>query len=217
MVQDIHINDLPLKEQLVELFNAGDYQGALNILSNSQLSDRKMTADVYNTIAQVISTLENNYYNNVEDYLSTLLIGYLRLIDEVKNTGDYEATKEYKKYNFVYYNNLVYMYISDSPSSGKLPTNTTYWKNIGLRGENGASGLGIAVKYQWQSSVSYSALDLVYYQGASWVALSNSTGQVPAIGSSYWQKFVDSKEATLEFYTTAPQYPYLGQMWFELK
>lgn len=50
-----------------------------------------------------------------------------------------------------------------------------------------AGRVAMVPKGTWSSSTAYTRLDVVLYNGSSWVAIADSTGQVPAEGSTYWQ------------------------------
>lgn len=41
-------------------------------------------------------------------------------------------------------------------------------------------------KGDWSSATTYSKLDIVYYNGSSYVAKTSSTGQAPILPSDYW-------------------------------
>jgi len=50
-----------------------------------------------------------------------------------------------------------------------------------------AGRVAMVPKGEWASATAYTRLDVVLYNGSSWVAIADSTGQVPAEGSAYWQ------------------------------
>ena len=51
--------------------------------------------------------------------------------------GTYKQSQTYRKYDNVLYNGSSYIYIYDTPSSGKIPTNNTYWNCIAHAGTGG--------------------------------------------------------------------------------
>ena len=51
--------------------------------------------------------------------------------------GTYKQATTYRKYDNVLYNGSSYIYINDTPSSGKVPTNDTYWNCIAHAGTGG--------------------------------------------------------------------------------
>ena len=55
-------------------------------------------------------------------------------------------------------------------------------------------------KGEWDASTAYVRLDVVLYNGSSWVAIADSTGQVPAEGSTYWQLLASGVDIT-NYYT----------------
>ena len=50
-----------------------------------------------------------------------------------------------------------------------------------------AGRVAMVPKGEWASATAYTRLDVVLYNGSSWVAIADSTGQVPSEGSTYWQ------------------------------
>ena len=55
-------------------------------------------------------------------------------------------------------------------------------------------------KGEWDATTAYTRLDVVLYNGSSWVAIQDSTGQVPADGSTYWQLLASGVDIT-NYYT----------------
>ena len=217
-VQDIQIEDLALKNQYTQDMANGDYAGMSNIISaNPQLDTKIFDADKINDIADSLTAQQNNYFANVPDYMAALEAQYNALINEFKNAHDWDVEEEYTRYNFVIYNNLYYMYINETSSAGNLPTDTTYWKEIGLRGEQGAPGVGLNLRYAWSSVVNYNPLDLVFYNNASWVAKATNVNQAPSTTSQYWEIFVNHEPAGIESSITQPTKRYLGQIWLKMK
>jgi len=54
--------------------------------------------------------------------------------------GTYDKTRVYSAGDVVYYSGSSYIYINESPISGKTPTNTTYWAKYASKGADGADG-----------------------------------------------------------------------------
>lgn len=217
-VQDIQCSDSALYQQFITKFADGEYAEAIAIITNNpQLNSKAFTASVINNAATSITGLENNYYTNVETFLANQFNSYQALINQYKNSQVWSATTTYQKYNFVYYNTDVYMYINNTATSGNLPTNTTYWAFIGLKGAQGAAGAGINLRYAWQPDTQYSALDFVTYQGSAWVAKQANINQIPVEGSTYWAFFVYMNKAEIYTSLTAPTSPYEGELWFEMQ
>lgn len=50
-----------------------------------------------------------------------------------------------------------------------------------------AGRVAMVPKGEWASATAYTRLDVVLYNGSSWVAIADSTGQEPSEDSTYWQ------------------------------
>lgn len=188
--QDISISDASLKAEFISKFLNGDYTNAFAIIENNpQLDTKAFLANVLNEIANFLSLLQNGFQYEVIDYLSTQLTNFDNLINEFKSKSEWENDVVYQIYNFVSYNGIDYMYINTTPSSNILPTNQNYWIEINNRGEQGGYGIGVDLKYDWDSSVRYNPLDVVYYNNTLWVAVSSNINKIPS-DESEWQTLV---------------------------
>ena len=80
-VQDIQTEDLALKNQYTQDMTNGDYAGMSDIIStNPQLDTKIFDADKINDIADSLTAQQNNYFNNVPDYMAALEAQYNALI-----------------------------------------------------------------------------------------------------------------------------------------
>lgn len=216
--QDIALSDVNLKAEFITRFFNGDYLNAFRIIEdNPQLNTKAFVANVMNEIANLLSLLQNNFQNNVIDFLATQLSNFNNLINEYKLRGSWDSNTTYNIYNFVVYNNIDYLYINSTPSSGNLPTDTDYWLEINIRGETGEPGLGVNLKYDWDFTVEYSLLDIVYYNNNLWVAKVQNVNVTPSNGAT-WEVFLPFKLIKIYSNTTAPTGDdlYKGAIWFEM-
>lgn len=217
-VQDIHCQDAALRTQYVNYCKSGDYAAAGNLLlGNPQLDTKVLTADVFNAIADELTWLQNQYTINVTTPMANLLVAFNALVANLKDMKDWEAADTYEKYMFVHYQGDVYMYINDAAGVAHLPTDTTYWALIGLRGKQGADGTGLNLRYNWSSTATYNPLDVVVYDNAMWAAQYTSTGQVPQDGSQYWLKIVENSTAEIYSSIAQPADKFLGQIWIKME
>lgn len=217
-VQDITVSDASLKAEFITRFFNGEYSSAFNIInSNPQLDSKAFLANVMNEIANMLSLLQNNFQNEVINYLSTQLSNFQNIIDNYISKQEWDSTITYQIYNFVTYNNIVYLYINSTPSFGNLPTNTEYWLEVGLQGEKGAPGLGVSLKYIWNPEISYNALDVVSYGDSLWVAKVNNINIPPSNGAT-WETFLNFKLIKIYSNQNAPTGDdlYNGAIWFEI-
>lgn len=218
--QDIQISEVQDKMDYTNFFNDKNYQSAWDIIDNNpQLNGVAFTAELINDITNEIQNLENYVTTDVDDFLEELNINFDKLINEFILMQDYNSSIVYQRYNFVYYNDLVYMYINSAPSSGKIPTNTSFWVVIGLKGNKGAGGCAdLSLKGQWISSALYTAGDLAIYGGAMWVVKKGITiaGSTPPDQNPNWQLFIQPEVAIIDSSIEQPVNKYLGAIWFEM-
>ena len=217
-VQDIQISDASLKAQYISYFLEGNYSEMLNLIANNpQLDYKAFVANIMNDVATILSTLQNNYQTNVPDYLAVLTTEFDTRVGQFKDFDEWDSSVEYSLYNFVDYNSDIYMYINDTASVGNAPGDTTYWLLIGLRGAQGAPGVGLNLRYDWSSVAEYNPLDLVIYGDSSWVAVYTNTNQPPSANSQYWFRFAEHKPVGIESSIAQPTQTYIGQIWFNMK
>ena len=217
-VQDIQISDASLKAQYISYFLEGNYSEMLNLIANNpQLDYKAFVANIMNDVTTILSTLQNNYQTNVPDYLAVLTTEFDTRVGQFKDFDEWDSGVEYSLYNFVDYNGDIYMYINDTASVGNAPGDTTYWLLIGLRGAQGAPGVGLNLRYDWSSVAEYNPLDLVFYGDSSWVAVQINTNQPPSANSQYWFRFAEHKPVGIESSIAQPTQTYIGQIWFNMK
>lgn len=217
--QDISISDAGLKAEFITRFFNGDYLNAFRIIEdNPQLDTKAFVANVMNEIANLLSLLQNNFQNNVIGFLSTQLSNFYYLIDEFELKNEWDESITYEIYNFVVYNNIDYLYINPTPSAGIIPTNTDYWLEINIRGQVGAPDLGVNLKYNWDFTVEYYPLDIVYYNNALWVAKVQNVNITPSNGAT-WEVFLPFKLIKIYSNENEPTGDdlYKGAIWFDME
>lgn len=215
--QDINISDNIFKNEYSAKYINSQYSSAYNILDNNrQLNSKKFVAEVINTISDILYSLEEDYYSNTNDYFNTLTGDLQDVIDNYKYIGDWNNSTVYRKYNIVTYFDKYYMYINETPSSGSQLNNTSYWLEFVLNGEEGAFGIGVNFIGNWDSSVSYNALDGVYYNGAIWCCKTANSNNIPSSSSTYWESVVTFLKAKIISSSTEPTDKYDGLIWIEI-
>ena len=214
--QDIQISDASLQQQLQQYWATGQYSQALSLLSTNatQLQGKAFIADLINILSSGILSLETSYINGVPVFLSNLAAQYSTLIGNFISKSAFSASVQYTPFNFVIYNSEVYMCISQ-PSVGTLPTNTTYWLYLGLKGEQGAPGVDVNMRYTWNSTNTYNPNDLVVYGTNIYVALIQNTNITPGSDSSTWSIFIATSPGQINVGTIAPSNPVQNTVWFK--
>lgn len=201
--QNLHLADYSIYTQYRTLFRT-NILGAQQLLSNSQLDNKKIQASEINDMTSDISTIENYYYNNIPAQLNSLLSAYNTDISHLIYKGTYSSSTTYYFNNIVLYNNNLYYCKISSGSSikNKVPTSTSYWVRLGLQGEQGYPGLGITLKGKWNSTTTYAQKDVVAYSDRLYVAKLASANQIPVSTSSYWDLLADYDISKINFSNT---------------
>lgn len=185
-IQDIQIDDKTLRDQYIADYKSGQYSAALEILQNAQLQNKKADAAMMNAMGDKVLEAENLYYDNVDDKLAVFLQQFNINIDNLRNMGQYSSTTQYEVGNFVTSGGDTYFCIA-KPPIGTDVDNATYWEELSLiRGEQGAPGLGLTLKYNWASNVQYAANDVVYYSDGLYYAKKTNLNSVPSSTSEDW-------------------------------
>lgn len=214
--QDIQIPDVTLYQQFQQYVAQGNFTQALSLLQTNaqQLQGKAYIANTINTITAGILDLEGRFNTGVNLFLSNLATQYSTLIANMKKAGTWLANVQYTPYNFVIYNQEYYMCIQQPPI-GTGPTNTTYWLYLGLRGEQGAPGIDVTMRYDWNNTTTYQPNDLVVYGTNIYVALVANTNVIPGTDEATWLTFLVSTPGQIFIGTTAPEYPVQDTIWFQ--
>ncbi len=187
-VQDINITNSIIKNQFSNIFQY-NIQTAFSLLEDSSLNNKKFIANIFNQISSYLINLQSNSgKEEYENYLMSNLEYFQNLIDNFKYIGEYNSSVQYQRYNFVTYNNKIYMYINPS-SSSSIPTNGTYWVRMDIDGEKGAYGIGLNLKGIWENNISYNPLDCVFYGDSIWVSIKQGINIVPP-NNEYWEEII---------------------------
>lgn len=213
--QDIQIPDVVLRQQFRQYMETGQYAEALAILSNNgnQLKGKAYIADTINKIISGVVNLQERYNTGVTVYLSDLAIQYNVLIDNLRKRGNWQSNIQYTPYNFVVYDENIYMCFQ-KPPLGTLPTDTTYWLFLGLRGSVGVPGTNVSMRYDWNAGTPYELNDLVVYNGNIYCAKNANTNVVPT-DLNTWVLFLATSEGKINVGVNPPEKPVRDMVWFQ--
>lgn len=215
--QDIHTQDVSLKRQYYDLLLSGDVEGAHAIYSSHpKLNGKCLNAESLNQLLNSVLALENNYNNGVTIPLANTRESYQVNINELLYMDEFDETKQYYVNNFTIYNNEVYYCIS-KPPIGQSPTSKEddeYWVYLGLKGNPGAHGLGLAYLGAWDSTMSYERFDMVVYQNIIYVAKQQNTNQAPT-NDTYWFKAIEITNVAMYMSETEPAGLVDGDIWLK--
>lgn len=214
-LEDINIDEVKFKSQYYNYFINGEIDKAHQLIEENQdLKFKVINSENLNKIIEHILQLENNYFNEVEDVLSEHLKTYQININDLIYLRTYDSKYQYEINNFVLYNGEIY-YCFKKPSIGTLPTNTTYWIYLGLRGEPSYPSLGVNYQGNWSSSKTYNKYDMVVYQNQLFVAKEQNSNKNPAI-STEWSLQMYVKEQGIFVSEEKPPNIQQGNIWIEI-
>ncbi len=213
--QDIQIPDVSIRNGFKSLMAEGQYSQALDLLQQNlpQLESKAYLAELLNRLSINIGVLQDNYFVEVEEYLSGLLSDYNALINNFITKGTWSSQVEYTIYNFVVYNNSIYMCIQNPPV-GTVPTNATYWLSLGLQGEEGSPGVNVNLLYNWSPAINYQINDVVVYDGNFYCATAPNINSVPTDLTS-WVLFLNVGEGKINVGVNPPDEPSSNMIWFQ--
>jgi hypothetical protein len=184
---DITLSSLPLAKEYYEKYNAGDITGANQIIENNpQLKYAQINASTLNPIVDSIKALQRFYMSDVQNYLMEI----------VKSKGAWSPIVKYAKYDVVtYVNNSAFesfMCTSKNTPISTVPTDTSYWIPLTLRGEKGEAGIGLTNYGDWNEVTNYPIDALVAHNNALWGAKVSNNAITPSINAiSTWYKVID--------------------------
>lgn len=60
MIEELHLSDMTLRNNYIQNWKSGNYNNCISILQNGQLNNKKLIAEIFNSITSEIVSLENN-------------------------------------------------------------------------------------------------------------------------------------------------------------
>lgn len=207
---DVSLSLKSLVDQYYTLYNAGDFAGIVTLLANNPTLDRALfNAEKYNKLKDTVEAQGRFYKDDVQSYL----------VEIVKNKGDYVSTSTYTKYDVVGYitggAKQYFMGIATTIPVGTLPTNTSYFVPLTLRGEQGVSGTGLSYRGGWSNIIQYYEDDCVAYNNILWSANVNNLNSEPTISNTNWTKVMDITKQIITS-STQPSGQMTGDYWYEI-
>lgn len=214
--QDVQIPDVSLRQNFNNYMINGQYVEAIELLQNNseQLNGKAFIAETITKIITGVLDLQGRFNTGVNLYLSNLASQYMVMIDNLRKKGQWNAIVQYRPYNFVVYQEELYMAIQNVPI-GTLPTDNNYWLKLGLRGIDGVPGTDIIMRYEWQSNRQYEPNDVVAYGGNLYIALKTNTGIVPGSDETTWLTFLLVSEGKINVGMNPPDIQIENTIWFK--
>lgn len=203
--QDIQIDDITNYNDYKGFYNAGQYNEAISLINTniSSLGTKVSNQDLYNSITDLLTLVQNLYYNNVEDELDNLFNIFEGNVNNYNYKGLYTIGASYNPLNFVSdNNNLIYICLKSNIGTDNGLNNAENWLLLGLKGEKGIYGFNCVYKNVWSSSITYSVNDLVYYDNILYYSKQTSNiNNEPNITSEWWGVFFTFEATNIKLYT----------------
>lgn len=200
---DVNADNIQYVEQIKTDITNHNFESASAIFkAHPELNNVIATASLFQHYEDAILAMERTY---VSDFSKTItsIIHY---------KGDYDNSTTYHLFDLVDYGERCYLYISPIDISGKIPTNTTYWRLQDIKGQ---SGTGMAFYTAWDNITTYKKLDCVPYSNSLYVSIvDNNLNHNPSTNTDYWQKVIVEPRAT-EWDVAQPENQDTGDVWFQ--
>ena len=196
--QDVTADKKSDVEQYYTYINSGNFTAATAMIeSDATLRSMIVGCEDFNKLIDAIKAMQYQEKYNIDNYIATV----------VKNKGNYSSSTQYTRYNVVIYNNLPYMCMPNNDNLtapiGTLPTDTNYWYALAIKGDKGASGLGLTPRGVWDVSTKYYQYDMIAYNNTLWSCENTCTGITPSESAvSYWSKLLTFDSNILTFNNT---------------
>lgn len=181
-MQDINSDLINLASQYESLINSKKFSEAANLLKNNPSLDRiYFNAEKYNKLIDSIRATQRLYSEDVRKYILELM----------SFKGEYNGLQKYIRYNVVSFNSMIYLCITDCPL-GTLPTNTTYWYPLSIKGERGFSGLGLSFDGVFNSNTTYNKESAVSFGTCLYAStIDDNLANIPSKTSNSWELIID--------------------------
>lgn len=198
----------------------GNYELAQQYFSQITNANQKFVdATKMNTLMDTCIALQRFYASDIAPYVTQKQTEWANVVNQFSFAGNYSSSASYKKNNFVLATvdgiDAVFIAISQPPI-GTPVTDTTYWRQLTIRGEQGISGVDLTFRYAWDSSQTYYVDDVVTYNDRIWGCLIQNSNQPPTQSSSYWQLIYASQQNIYPFTASDPMVSQVGALWFEI-
>jgi len=175
--------------------------------ANPDLAKSFPTAEKWNKTMESIIAVQRFFKDSVFTYIQDTGVDVKEFIlSAVKYKGNFSPSVLYGLYNLVYYETTdeetgktidAYMSYKETIPIGTLPTNTSYWFPVTLRGNMGASGVGLSFRKNWDYTKQYYENDIVLHDGDLWYAKQDNINSAPILGSANWEVFYELKQTTV--------------------
>lgn len=218
-IRDPSASDMVLINKYNSLIASGQYAAAIEFMAaNETLQEAQMNADKLLRIHHSILALERYFFDNVQQRI--FKIGNQRGRWNAYMSS-FSTNEEYllNQFDIVSYPidgvEQYFMAISSSIEAGTLPTNKDYYMQLTIRGEIGASGIGMSPRGAWVNNNEYYQYDVVSHNGYLWYCTDGNRGLEPTDDSDIWKKINISMQSVIS--KNSPTNLADGGIWMHLQ
>lgn len=215
---NITATDAPLIAQYQSAVESGDFTTAQTVLAQIPSYTQKLIkATDLNKIMQSILALERFYKSDIQSYVAQKQTEWEAIVGDFDYVGNYSSGTTYATNNVVSYTagGLTLLYIAiGNPPVGTVPTNTTYWRVLTIRGQQGPSGEGLSYRGNWDNAQQYNINNCVTFDNILWGATASNINAQPSMDSQYWEAILQLASTIYPVQSDEPADQQVGELWF---
>ena len=216
--QDVQISELDIRKEFDDNMAKGKFVEALELLNKnkSKLQGRAYVAESIGNLVNGVLDLEHRYTDNVPMFLSDLATQIFAIINQYRMIGQWDKETSYEAYNFVTNEDKTYMALK-KVTPGILTTNTEYWLELHLKGEQGSPGIDVVVRNDWNPNTQYIKNVLVVHNNNLYVSKLPNKGIEPGTDEAfnYWMEFITISKGEIIIGDKEPQSVPENTIWFK--
>jgi len=175
-------------EEFIELYN----------LIN-ELQSYIIDVEKWNKFGDILINMQNFFKDETEGYILQKQNEFQEEIDKFTYIGVYSSSNQYYQNNIVEFFDgaTTQLFLALQDTLGNEPTNSAYWRKLTLQGPEGAQGadgVGLSFKGEWDSGTTYDKDNGVQYGGILFASLIDGNfDNTPNLSgdTEYWSRVLN--------------------------
>lgn len=191
LMDDMHLSSKDTFMDFYTAMKSNNIGRAQSILDNNpDVANQIMNSENINYLIDILNARELEPKTDIDYFLENLYQLFLKMINDTRIVGEYDANTQYYIHNFVLYQNKYY-YALKTPPIGTVPTNKEYWMEYDIKGFQGYGGItNLNYLGNWDSTINYKPYDVVIYQNRLWYAIDNNISYPPNLNHYPWNPII---------------------------
>lgn len=191
LMDDMHLSSKSVFMDFYTAMTDNNVDEAQTILNNNpDVTNQITNSENINYLIDILNARELEPKTDIDYFLDNLYNIFLKMIEDTKIVGEYNANTQYYIHNFILYQEKYY-YALKKPPIGTVPTNQEYWMEYDIKGFQGYGGVtNLNYLGNWDSIVNYKPYDVVIYQNKIWYAIDNNINHAPNLNHYPWNPIV---------------------------